>query len=122
LYACPMKELFEVNMSIYFTPRIILNKISYSFSMTSRVIKSDGQSILLTVIIIILLWGVIRHQDYENSYSVDLTNQNSKKMSLFLYKKNLALQNLTYNNSEQTERTEVMISQIEMALFSQGGR
>jgi hypothetical protein len=109
-------------MSIYFTPRIILNKISYSFSMISRVIKSDGQSILLTVIIIILLWGVNRHQDYENSYSVDLTNQSPKKMSLFLNKKNLALQNLTYNSSEQTEGTELMISQIEMALFSQGSR
>ena len=36
-----------MNMSINFTPRFILNKISYSSSMTTRVIKSDGKSILL---------------------------------------------------------------------------
>jgi hypothetical protein len=115
-----MKELFEMNMSIYFTPRIILNKISYSFSMTSRVIKSEGQSILLAVIIIILL-GAINHQDYEYSYYANLPNQNLKMTPLFLYEKGVLLKNLRSQKSKQTERTELLKSEIERALLSQGG-
>lgn len=111
-----------MNLSIYFTPRIILNKISCPFSIARHIIKSDGKSILFTAIIIVLLRGAINHQDYEYSYSTDLTNQNSKKISLFLNEKDGALKNLTNNSSGQTERTELIKSEIEMALSSHESR
>ena len=110
-----------MDMSIYFAPKTILNKISYSFSMTSRFIRSDGQSILLAVIIIIFL-GVINLQNYEYSCNIESPSQISKKISMLLLKKNTVVQNLISQNSEQAEKTELMKSQIEMALFSQGSQ
>ena len=110
-----------MNLSIYFAPRIVLNKISYIISMISRVIKSDGQSILFAVIIIIFL-GVINLQNYEYSCNIESPSQISKKISMLLLKKNTVVQNLISQNSEQSEKTELMKSQIEMALFSQGSR
>ena len=110
-----------MNLSIYFAPRIVLNKISYFISMISRVIKSDGQSILFAVIIILFL-GAINLQDYEYSCYIESPSQISKKISMLLLKKNTVVQNLISQNSEQAERTELMKSQIEMALFSQGNQ
>ena len=107
-----------MNLSICFPPKTILNKISYSFSMTSRVIKSDIQSILLAVIIITLL-GSIGHQNYEYSYYIESPSQISKKISLLLFKKNLVVQNLISQNPEHAERREFIKSQVESALFSQ---
>ena len=107
-----------MNMSICFPPKTILNKVLYSFSMTSRVIKSDIQSILLAVIIITLL-GSINHQNYEYSCYIESPSHISKKISMFVFKKNLVVQNLRYQNSEHAERREFIKLQIESALFSQ---
>ena len=107
-----------MNLSIHFAPKTVLDNIASSFSTISRVIKSDAQSILLAVIIITLL-GTINHQDYECSYYADLPNYTLKKTPLFLNEKNLVVQNLLSRNSKQAERTELMKSQIETALFFQ---
>ena len=110
-----------MNLSIHFAPKTVLDNIASSFSTISRVIKNDAQSILLAVIIITLL-GTINHQDYEYSYYADLPNYTLKKTPLFLNEKVIVLQNLRSQNSKQAERTELLRSQIEMALFSQGSR
>ena len=110
-----------MNLSICFAPGIVLNKISYSFFMISRVIKSDGKSILFAVIIILFLRAII-DQGYEHACLTSLSRQTLKNTPLFLYEKDVVLKNLTFQNSELAERTELIKSEIEIALFSQGGR
>ena len=110
-----------MNLSICFAPGIVLNKISYSFFMISRVIKSDGKSILFAVIIILLLRAII-DQGCEHSCLTNLSSQTLKKTPLFLHEKGVVLENLTSQNSELAERTELMKSQIEMALLSHESR
>ena len=110
-----------MNLSTCFAPGIVLNKISDSFSMISRVIKSDGKSILFAVIIILLLRAII-DQGCEHSCLTNLSSQTLKNTPLFLYEKGVVLKNLRSQKSQQTERTELIKSEIEIALFSQESR
>ena len=110
-----------MNLNICFAPGIVLNKISYSFFMISRVIKSDGKSILFAVIIILLLRAII-DQGYEHACLTNLSSQTLKNTPLFLYEKGAVLKNLTSQQSQQTERAELLKSEIEIALFSQESR
>ncbi len=80
--------------------------------------KNDITSVIVAVIIIALL-GSIRHQNYGYSCNIESPSQISKKISMFLFKKNLIVQNLKYQNPEHAERREFIKSQIESAWLSQ---
>ena len=107
-----------MSMDIHFIPKFIPKIVSSLVSIQKDTIKHDFQSILMVTTIVLVL--VASHsQNYEYSSRVPLLNQRSNTFPLFSYRKNSAIQNLKYQNSQWQNEREQIKSEIEAALLKQ---
>ena len=88
------------------------------FDIKSILKISDILPALFSVIIIIILFGTINHQDHNYSCDTNPLNQRTENISRFLCRKNSVIQNLGAVNYEHIGRRELIKSQIERAMLN----